>query len=417
LSNHKSAIVPIEAWSFASPELLTSGNKIDVGLFAESLVYYDTIYLVPGNPELFSILLKWFSDQDKLEEFRALVEDGIIKIYDYAFISTAISKNGMYQIWNIQDNAQEKGSVFEQRYLYSSFAEAVLPKKARLRSRFYNAFQDNFIEAKAADFAIPIENARADYTNPKRNEIILQAFIDEVYKSKNLGSPPEVKVKISKEGKGVNTINWNIDFDKLSDLAGVKLNFNSGTPLTANAHSNRLIWSAAELGCDLFLPRPMSLLVGDKLFESTHSNKTKSIIEELNKEVEFPNIRKLVNSGQLNLSHILNIRKNSQKFRNWLQNESDRDRNTLFAYHTEIAKTSGIASFGKSTLNLFGIIGGGALSGWIGAMYAGPVGGVVGSVAGSTLGFLTNVASKIGDGWKPIVFGNWLDDRIKKIIK
>lgn len=57
MSNHQYAIVPLETWAFSSPDLHISGKKIDVGLFAESLIYYDSVYIVPGNPHFFSLFL------------------------------------------------------------------------------------------------------------------------------------------------------------------------------------------------------------------------------------------------------------------------------------------------------------------------------------------------------------------------
>ena len=53
----------------------------------------------------------------------------------------------------------------------------------------------------------------------------------------------------------------------------------------------------------------MSGLVGDKLLESAQTTaKTKGIIEILEAEVEFPDIRSLVNAGDLSFAAVLRIR-------------------------------------------------------------------------------------------------------------
>lgn len=417
MSDHQSTIVPLETWAFSSPELHISGKEIDIGLFAESLVYYDSVYVVPGNPHFFSLFLKWFSDQGKLDDFLTLVRDGVIKIYDYSFMTTAIEKDGTYSIWNIQDDKQGKENVFEQRFLYNSEVEKILPAKSRHRKHFYEAFRKNVVEAKADSFGEAIENARIDLNDPERSSLIIQALVDELYEIKKIKDVPKINVTITKnESNGTSLIDWNIDFNILNKIAGYNFNLNSGLPLTANAHSNRFLWSAANMRCDLFLPKPMSRLVGDKLYEAAERNmKLKGIIENLQSEVDFPSLRQLVNRGILTFDDILNIRKKSHKFRSWLQTASERDRNAIVAYHNELAKETGLAKFGRNSLRLFGILGGGGVGGLIGSVLAGPVGGAIGGLAGSTLTFTTDVCAKIGEDWKPVVFGNWLEDKIKNL--
>jgi hypothetical protein len=160
----------------------------------------------------------------------------------------------------------------------------------------------------------------------------------------------------------------------------------------------------------------MSRLVGDKLFESVSQNqKLKTIIESLHEEVEFPSIRKLVNTGVLKLNDVIEIRRKAVRFRKWLQQESDRDRNAILAYHNELAQETGLVKFGRNSLRMFGILGGGALGGAIGGAVAGPVGGLAGGLAGSALTFTTEVCAKVGADWKPVVFGSWLEGRIKRL--
>ena len=51
--------------------------------------------------------------------------------------------------------------------------------------------------------------------------------------------------------------------------------------------------------------------------------------------------------------------------------ESDRDRDAIIAYHHEVAKESGIVKATRKALNLFGVIGGGALGGALGNVMSG----------------------------------------------
>lgn len=63
MSDHTTALVPIEAWCFNSPEVRYMGKHIDVGLFAESLIYYDRILLNVGNPSQFAELINQMADR------------------------------------------------------------------------------------------------------------------------------------------------------------------------------------------------------------------------------------------------------------------------------------------------------------------------------------------------------------------
>lgn len=420
MSNHTTTIVPLESWSYASPEILANGASIDIGLFAEALIYYDCVIINVTNQPQLAELMNWFHKQGRLHDFLALVQEGSVKIYDYAFVTTAIrdGHTGSYSIWNVQDLIQEKPNTFESRFLYHKAIETFFPS-ARQRQKFYQAFRGNVIEVKAPEFGASLENAKADYNNPERNNIILQAFVDELYCIQKLGKPPKIQTSVQYSPDGSQKIiSWNVDFNYLRQKAGPKLNFNLGTPLTAGAISNRLIWSSAQLSCDLFLPRPMSVLVGDKLYESTQRvAKAGNIITELKGEVEFPDIRSLVNLGQLNFQEILKIRNKAKKFRNWLQQEANRDRNAIIAYHKETARELGIVGTGRKTLSIFGAMTGGAVGALIGTAVAGPGGTALGGAIGSLPGYLTDIVSKMGADWKPVIFGNWLQQRIKKFIQ
>lgn len=127
MTDHKKVIVPLESWCYASPHLRFNGRSIDIGLFAEALIYYDTVFVNLTNQLQFAEFLQWFERQNRLSDLMSLIEDGTIKIYDYSFATTAILKDDSYTIWNVQDEMQAKPGTFEQRYLYHPSVELVLP--------------------------------------------------------------------------------------------------------------------------------------------------------------------------------------------------------------------------------------------------------------------------------------------------
>jgi hypothetical protein len=416
MSDHSKALVPLESWCYNSPEIKYNGGSIDIGLMAEALIYYDQILLNITNQPQFAEFINWFVEQKRYSDLIALFHEETIKLYDYSFATAAIldAANDSYIIMNVQDPIQEQSNTFEQRFLYHESLNSCF-KNSRERIKLYKALRGKVIEVKAKDFGPSVENARLDYHEPQRNALLIQALIDEIYPTLGIKEHPTITVtKETLPDKNITT--YNINFDELSKLLGRNLNFHRGTPLTGIAHCNRFIWSAAQEKCDLYLGNPMANLVGDKLYES-HFRKTKikENIGQLNQEVDFPNVRKLVNDGKLDLQEILRIRKKAKRFRDWLQNESDRDRNAIIAYHNEVARDAGIISMGRKTLRVFGILGipiAGAL-----AVKAYPEAALItGSISAGTK-YLVDVASKIGENWKPVVFGNWVRDRIEKILK
>jgi len=162
----------------------------------------------------------------------------------------------------------------------------------------------------------------------------------------------------------------------------------------------------------------MGMLVGDKLYESTERvAKVGSVIEELKGEVEFPDVRSLVNAGKLSFQEVLRIRAKAHKFRGWLQQEGERDRSAIIAYHNETARDLGLVAAGRRGLKIFGVIGSGAVGSIVGSAVLGPGGGALAGAAGAGVGYLADVVAKLGADWKPVVFGSWLRDRIKKVIE
>ncbi len=417
MAGHTRALVPLESWAYNSPKLRASGRGVDIGLMAEALIYYEAILINVSNQPLFAELLRWFVERGLYDEFLGLVRDSTITFYDYSFATAAVLIEGSYSIWNIQDQIQAQPDTFERRFLYHREIEGVLTK-TRQRYKLYDSFRRHVVEAKADDFAAAIENARADFNNPRRNAIVVQAFVNELYLFRKLGRPPEVAAEVRSKPDGTgNLITWNVSFEKLAELGGSEINFGAGTPLTAGAHCNRHLLSASREHCDLYLGSPMSSVVGDKLYETVRTPvQLGATVDQLKAEVEFPDIRQLVNDGDLSFREILTIRKKAQRFRNWLQAGADRDRNAIIAYHHEVAQEAGLIKAGRTTLRLFGIVAGGALGGAIGAAAAGPIGGAVGGAVGGGSTYLLDLAAKIREEWRPVVFGNWMEGRIKRFM-
>lgn len=418
MSDHTKALVPIESWCYNSPEIRADDKDVDIGLLAEALIYYDQVLVSVGNQKGFAELLEWFMHQERLSDFLAMIKHGTIRIVDYGFVSAPLwdSAKKVYVFGNLQDELQAKSNSFNRRYLkHPRVAKCFGSKK--LRQKFAAVLQGNVIEEKASDYGKPVEDTRKSFSNAQLKALSLQLFVDELYRCKGLSNPPEITAKVVKIGDQTHKTFFNVDLDELSALAGPKLNFGKHTILAGMGNSNKFLWSAVRFNCDLFMGNPVGGMVGNKMYESVRVlSKSKRIIDSLKAEVEFPDIRRLTNNRKIDLEEILRVRKKAKRFRKWIKEESDRDRNAIIAYHNEVAKELGYVRIGRKILSLFGVIGGGALGGLTGGAIEGAIGGAVGGVAGAASGYLFDLASNIGANWRPVVFGQWLKDRIERIV-
>jgi hypothetical protein len=156
--------------------------------------------------------------------------------------------------------------------------------------------------------------------------------------------------------------------------------------------------------------------------EATKAIKIGSNIERLKQQVAFPDVRELVNQVYIRISNIIEWRPKATRFRAWLQDTSERDIDAIIAYHNEMGKQIGIGSGLKKILKLFGWVTGGAIGQAAGHVFD--------PAQGNTSIWLTLLGAGLGEAatsivedsidrppWKPTVFGDWLGDRIKTLLR
>ena len=396
-------------------------RSVDIGLIAESLLYYDEVLLnFTSQPQL-AEFLSWLaprrrssSTQDSFAAFLDLLEEGAVGFYDYSFHATPVlvHPSGMYDVLNLTDRLQDQPNSFNDRYIRHQDVRAVLSSEQL--AMLTAASTGKSIEVKASEFGAAIENALSDIKDPRRGSLVVQRFVDELFDMYAL-APPAVTSTTETNGDKTR-VTWNVDFAQLHDMAGAEINFGPQTPISAAVNSNKLLWSSATLDCDLFLPSPLSSLVCDKLAESIRSAiKISVVIDRLKQDVEFPDVQRLVNEGHFTLRDVVALRKNARRFRSWLQAEGERDRDAIIAYHHEVAKDSSLVRANRKVVNMIATVGAGAVGGALGAAYAGPVGGAVAGAVGSAIGYLGQLAARLGADWRPVVFGKWLEERVGEL--
>ena len=449
MNDHTTALVPIETWAYASPSLRMAQQPIDVGLLAEALIYYDRVLLVPSSypssgrvlseseassgrhssekiqqarPPFIDIV-DWFASRQELPELLALLQDRTITVYHYAFTTLPMLKDGVYTVWNAQDEEEAKEPTFMRRIAGHRSLYDVLPK-ARQREKLYRVLQDNVIERRADQFERAVENARRDSGDDVAMVTVLQAFVDEIRLLLPASIPERILATNVERTPERTKITYNINFDTITQALTSKLVFYEATPFIGLAQSNRILWSAALEYADLYLPSPLSIVSSLKLAESNDRRaEHQELVETLERKVEFPDIRRLVNEGKLSIKEVLVVRRHAAKFRKWLQTQAERDSDALIAYHHEVARASGLTDAGGKILRLFG-----ALAGPIAAAYSSQYGlsllnaGVIGAITAGVapplvekgVDYVFDLAGKLDAQWKPVVFGDWAKAYVRR---
>lgn len=157
------AFVQLEPWFYQSPRLLKAGRKIDIGLLAEALVYYDTVYFGHTSDEQFARVAAWFKGQGAIENLIALLNDRVLVPYYYAFVTLPGYKDNVWFVYNIQDEESGRQPVFNTRVANSPRLRGLI-KKNSVIVRLEEAAMAHHIEVKAEEFSTGLANARARTT-------------------------------------------------------------------------------------------------------------------------------------------------------------------------------------------------------------------------------------------------------------
>jgi hypothetical protein len=419
-------------------------QPVDVGLLAEALIYYDRVLLVPSSfpssgkvwpkdqptpptnrhPEEpvearppFIELLNWFSARQELSEFLALLADGTVTVYHYAFTTLPmLHPNGNYSVWNAHDSEEAEQPTFIKRVVGHRSLYDVVPK-ARHRQKLYRVLQDKVVERKSDQFERAVENARRDISDEVASVRVVQAFVDQVRSFLPENFPERIVATAVERTPERTRITYNVNFNELGKYFAPRLDFSEATPLIGLAQSNRTLWSAALEYADLYLPAPLSVISSLKLAEGNERRMQHHyLVQTLEREVEFPDIRRLVNEGALSFREVLVIRRHARSFRAWLQTRAERDSNALWAYHNEVAVAAGLTRAGRKVLRMFGALVGpasalGAQSVGLSLLEAGVIGTVTAGLAPPLVekgvDYVFDLASKLDQEWKPVVFGDW----------
>lgn len=459
MSNHQAALVPLGTGLFQSPGLLAKGRRADTGIFAEALLYYDTVYVHVDNPEQFAAFIGLLIQQGmSFRNLNRLVKDGVLRFVRTTWVMPFMGTGHpdiITSLYQIQESGCEESDYFFKRFVeFENVKNAFYSSIGTLDSKALEEFRRSakesaiVLSSNEVDDGV-ITNAYDDCLNPDRYALIARALYQELYKVGGLGKLPRLQATIRElnssnideiaragstilgreKDSGVVSVYELALSPHIDAIPSPENSENRSTfphvPVVLAGVSNLYINAAARLGADLFLPEPISRVVGNKLYEITEveiarPNKISNIIEGLEAKVEFPDLQKMVNEDRVDFEKVLEIRDKAQKFRTWLQSESDRDRDAIIAYHTETAKAAGFAGISKRALKIFGVISSLGVSLGVEAALGSDhlVAKEIAKNAGVKLveSVFNYGSNKIGQDWKPVCFGNWYKAEIQRVL-
>ncbi|MGC2238635.1 MAG: hypothetical protein WA584_20950 [Pyrinomonadaceae bacterium] len=480
MSNHTTALVPLATSEYQTPELFYKGNKADTGLFAESLIYYDTLYVHAGNSEQFADFISKLIQQGlSYEQLIELIENGSLKfiypITSHAFCSRGMipgepGNNIIFSFHPFEEESIKKPNYFEKTFLDTDILRNSFSGLSNLNEKAYNRFCEVSIENSLVFDGESIatglvDNAYEDFLNPERYKLIVKSVLIEIYKLNGIDEVPDFDVRIRKlnyedllevaenshslkstlVGRNYSNGRYEIyEVDSKIPLKGIKnaeqhaRTFRT-LPLSCAGLINTYIRSAGILKCDFFLPNPVSQIIGNKLYEindfeiSKDSVRKQNLVDKLENIVRFPDLHSLINQNQIDFNQVLKIRKKAKKMREWLQQtdvDLDSDFQIFEAYLNEAAKESGFTKNIRRSLHVFGFVASTAIGGLVGhSMSDNPLSTTVGAATGSIANEVIKQSSRklseklfdygadIGKDWKPVCFGNWYKKRIVELLK
>lgn len=271
MSDHSLAFVPLGTGYVQSTDLFARGRRVDTGLLAEALIYFDRLLINVETPDQFSQLISWLIQQGlPVEDIIALFRDGVFNVYDFAFTTNPFvtfqqpQNIQIHDLVHFQDPIMAEPNSFTKRYLEYGPLRTCFDRNSQFE-HFAKAVGEHVIEVKAEDVgAGPIKNAYSDFVNSDRNSLMTQQLVNEIYRIKRLGKPPKVEASVSKLSNGDFNVSWNV---RLNELPAVEINTQivaaATLPLSTAAQANKYLWASERQNCDLYLARPVSALVGD----------------------------------------------------------------------------------------------------------------------------------------------------------
>ncbi|MBK8809273.1 MAG: hypothetical protein IPN69_00875 [Acidobacteria bacterium] len=114
--NHTCTLAPIATGYFQSPDLFVKGVVADTGLLAESLLYYETVYVHVDNPPQFAGLISLLIQQGlSYDQLNALVEEGTLRFCNSLWVAPFMGygrDDMVSSLWVFREDSMDKPGYF-----------------------------------------------------------------------------------------------------------------------------------------------------------------------------------------------------------------------------------------------------------------------------------------------------------------
>lgn len=405
-----------------------------VGQLSVGLIYYERVHVLLERPEDLSEILAFFIRCGEFEAFFKLVDEGTIVFHNPTFMIPAMSQGewlfdlDYLRIQVVRPSTAPQVHItgnFRDRILYSPPVARAIGRGSRFRRLSRLSALVN-VDVEPKQFLSAAAATNADFFSKDRATMLLrlsllrqseqlQPFINEL-------SVTDIDRLTLPDGKAGRKLQVHIggSLEAAVVRLGCKLPEQAGElSFVGNAYFQMAF--AAHHGVDLWPERTTAGVIDLKLDELVASTGVSQIVDVLQESVEFPDIAQLVESGKLSAADVLKLRRMSSRFREWLQTQADRDGDAIIAYHSEVARESGLWTLGRNAIRIFGVVGGAAggaaLSNQVGTsgVTGAAVGAAIGEAGSKAIEFGADMLAKMGAGWRPLVFGQRYRNLVVKL--
>lgn len=374
-------------------------NRLDLGLLAELLIFYDSVHLLASET-----MLKDFVKYCKPDIIIELLEEGIIKI-DY-----------LHNMLGVMHNENQNPKI----YSFSSFHSPDHSLDKIMDKIFFDVIGKS---GRSRRLSIRFNRfVKTEYYDKNINEDTIQYFIDDTFIE---NSSKIILTSLLPEYK----LPQNFYFKPYKDVKGILIDTNlsieSANQIFSKKYPNQNLTVALILSYILntkgylhFASRFKEEIASDELSTNLIQQKFNSIINkqlDSQKQInlfqdfvfdEAKKIREAVNRNEIKFEDLIEIFKKAKKFKSWLKN-IESDKNLVKEYFKEVTAESLIDRLHSKTLRWSLFTGGGIILDLIARTPA------IGTISGIGLGaFDSLLLDKLIKGWKPNQFIN----EMKKII-
>lgn len=375
-------------------------NRLDLGLLAELLIFYDRVHLLASET-----MLKDFVKYCKPEIIIELLEEGIIKI-DYLHNMLGVMHN---------DNQSPKVYSFTSFYSPNHSLDKIMDKM------FFEVIGRS---GRSRRLALKFNRfVNTEYYDKNINDDMIKYFLDHSFIEdsakiilNNLlpeyNLPQSFYFKPQFDGKGI-LIDTNLPIEYANELFSRKFpnqNLNVALILGYILNTKGYLHFSSRFNEEIAADELSTDLIQQKFHYII--NKQRNSREQINLFQDFvfeeaKKIREAVNRNEIKFEDLVETFKKAKKFKNWLKN-IEPDKNLVKEYFKEVTTESIIDRLPSKTFRWSFFTG----AGFIVDLIAGTP--AMGTIGGVSLGaFDSFLLDKLIKGWKPNQFIN----EVKKVIK